>query len=198
MKIKLLTLLSTLLVSLSLVADILEEGAGIVYGTDHAFSLKAPKGWMLDNESAVNQGIHAAFYPKGGTWKDSRIVAYALSRPRSDRIATADDVAKSVVADFHAAGNPNYKGTRIKTLKTNEGQEAVIYHFEGDQWGNSEAVAYYTEEKTINFVVLNSKDPKLFADSLEAFEALARSYLFISDKPVVKGAHDNQSGADAP
>jgi hypothetical protein len=186
MKIARLILFSTLLFASTLSADVLEEGAGIVYGSDHSFSLKAPKGWMLDNESAVDQGVHAVFYPKGMNWKTSPIVAYAQSRPKSDGITTADDVAKSVVADFHAAGNPNYQGKHIKTLKTDGGQEIVIYHFKGDQWGNSEAVAYFTEEKTINFVVLNSRDPKLFADSLEAFETLIRSYVFLSDRPVIK------------
>lgn len=169
-------------------AEILEEGVGIVYGTDHAFSLKAPKGWVLDNESGVDQGVHAAFYPKGGTWAESTIIAYARARPKTDKIASADDAAKAVVADFHANGSPDYKARRVKTLKTDSGHEAVIYHFSGDEFGNSEAVAYFVEEKTINFVVINSRDAKVFADSLEAFEALAKSYRFMGDKPLKDGS----------
>jgi len=61
--------------------NIIEEGNGIVYGSDYAFGLTAPKGWMLDNESGVSQGMHAVFYPKGGSWKGSTIVAYASSPP---------------------------------------------------------------------------------------------------------------------
>ena len=38
------------------------------------------------------------------------------------------------------------------------------------------------EDKTINFVVLNSRDEKLFKDALPAFEELAKSYLFVGDK----------------
>lgn len=165
-------------------AEILDEGVGIVYGADHAFSLKAPKGWVLDNESGVDQGVHAAFYPKGGTWAESTIIAYARARPKTEKIATADDAAKAVVADFHANGSPGYKAKRVKTFKADSGREAVIYHFSGDEFGNSEAVAYFVEEKTVNFVVINSRDAKVFADSLEAFDALAKSYRFMGDEPL--------------
>jgi hypothetical protein len=163
-------------------ASILEHGVGIVYGDNHAFSLQAPKGWVLDNESAVPQGIHAVFYPKNSSWKESKVVAYAQARPRTDEVATADDAAKAVVADFHKNGSANYRGKRIKTLKTDHGKEAVIYHFSGDEWGNSEAAAYFVEEKTINFVVLNSRNPKLFAASLEAFDQIVKSYLFLGEQ----------------
>lgn len=165
-------------------ASILEEGLGIVYGSDHAFSLKAPKGWMLDNESGVEQGVHAVFYPKGSTWKDSVVVAYARARPKTKEIATADDAAEFLVRDFRAHGNPGYSAKRIKTIKMVSDREAVIYHFSGDQWGNSEAVAYYVETKTINFVTLTSRNRKAFEDALPAFEQLAASYLLMGDAPM--------------
>ena len=34
---------------------------GIIFGKDHAYVLTAPKGWVLDNQSGVDQGIHAVF-----------------------------------------------------------------------------------------------------------------------------------------
>lgn len=169
-------------------ASILEEGVGIVYGSDYAFSLKAPKGWMLDNESGVEQGVHAVFYPKGSSWEKSVVVAYARARPKTAEIATADDAAKFVVEDFRANGNPKYSGKRVKTIKTTNGVDAVIYHFSGDQWGNSEAVAYYVEAKTINFVTLSSRDRKAFEDALPAFDKLAASYVFMGDEPVKEGS----------
>lgn len=165
-------------------ASITEEGVGIVYGADHAFSLKAPKGWMLDNESGVSQGVHAVFFPKGGSWKDSVVVAYARARPKTGKIVTADDAAKFVVEDFHANGSPKYQGKRIKTIKCDSGREAVIYHFSGDQWGNSEAVAYYVETKTINFITLTSRDRNAFENALPAFEQLTASYTFMGDAPL--------------
>ena len=162
-------------------AAIVEEGLGIVYGSNHAFSFKAPKGWVLDNESGVSQGIHAVFYEKGGSWQKSKVVAYARAADRGTVKTAADQVAKTI-ADFRKNGNDKYDGKKVKTVKTESGKEGEIYHFSGDKWGNFEAVAYFVEEKTINFVVFNSRDEKLFNDALPAFEELAKSYLFVGEK----------------
>jgi len=161
-------------------AAILPEGGGIVYGQGFAFNLKAPKGWVLDNESGGDQGMVAVFYPKGSSWSDSTIVAYARSRPKSAAVGTADAAAKDTIEQFHKSGNPNYQGKMAKTIKTDMGQEVVIYHFNGDQWGNYEAVAYFVEKERINFIVLSSRDQKVFNQSLPAFEELAKSYKAMS------------------
>jgi len=171
-----LLLVSALLCGIPLQAAIFPEGGGIVYGQGFAFNLKAPKGWVLDNESGSEQGMVAVFYPKGSNWSDSAIVAYARSRPKTAAIATADDAAKETVKQFHSSGNPNYQGKMDKTIKTDAGQDVVIYHFNGDQWNNYEAVAYFVEKDRINFIVLSSRDQKVFEQSLPAFEELAKSY----------------------
>lgn len=99
---------------------------------------------------------------------------------------TADDAARGVIEDFHVNGSPKYVGKRVKTIRTEMGQSAIIYHFSGDQWGNSEAVAYFVEDKTINYIVLTSRDSKIFTDSLDSFERLAKSYFFLGDDPLGK------------
>lgn len=190
MKTALLVLVLGVLVAMSATAEITESGSGIIYGKDHAFSLTAPKGWMLDNESAVEQGVHAVFYPKGKTWSNSDVVAYAQARPRGGKILTADDAAKNVVEDFHANGNPKYESKRIKTLRLDKGREAVIYHFQGDQWGNNEAAAYVVEDKTINYVVLTARSARSFKEALPAFEELVKSYAFVGDKASAAGVSE--------
>lgn len=161
-----------------LAADVLPEGGGIVYGQGYGFNLKAPKGWTLDTSAGVSQGINAVFYPTGGSWSDSPIVAYAQSQPKTAAIQTADDAAKSTIKRFHEKGNsPNYKGSLLKTIKTDAGADALIYQFSGDQWGNYELCAYFVEKDRINFVVMNSRDKKLLDQSTPAFETLAKSYL---------------------
>ena len=47
-----------LLVSFSASANITEGGRGMLFGQDHAFAVTAAPNWVLDNESAVNQGLH--------------------------------------------------------------------------------------------------------------------------------------------
>ena len=90
-------------------AEITERGLGILYGSDHAFALRAPNGWMLDNESGVEQGLYAVFYPKGTNWRDSVVVAYARARERTQEIASADDAVRDTIDDFHASGSRNYR-----------------------------------------------------------------------------------------
>lgn len=165
-------------------ALITEGGGGILYGETYAFNLKAPKGWMFDNESGVQQGLDCVLYPKGTTWQDSPVIAYAQARKRTAEVQTADDAAKDAINDFRARGNPKYDGKRVKTIKTPNGMEGVIYHFSGDRFGNYEAIVYFVESKTINVVVLNSRNRKAFEEALPAFEEIAQSYIFLGDAPL--------------
>src|SRR5215212_8811361 len=50
---------------------------GIVYGPKGAFTISAPEGWVLDNESGVQQGLPCVLYPKGESWAEARTVMYA-------------------------------------------------------------------------------------------------------------------------
>ena len=179
-----LFLLTVLLLSAQpLRADTLPEGAGVVYGEGFAFNLKAPKGWTFDTSSGVVQGLNAVFYPNGGSWSGSPIVAYARSRSKTATLNTPEEAVKETVQSFHDKGSPKYNGKLIKTFKTDSGQEAVLYQFTGDQWGNIEAAAYIVEKDRINFLVMSSRDKELFDSNLPAFEALVKSYSPAQKKP---------------
>src|SRR5205809_1871559 len=54
-----------------------QYAGGIVYGPKAAFNIAAPEGWVLDNESGVEQGLPCVLYPKGESWADARTVIYA-------------------------------------------------------------------------------------------------------------------------
>lgn len=174
-------------------ALIMEGGGGILYGETYAFNVKAPKGWIFDNESGVQQGMDCVFYPKGQTWEDSPVIAYARARERTKEVQTADDAAKAAIDDFHARGNPKYEGKRVKTIKTKNGKEGVIYHFSGDKFGNYEAMVYFVEEKTINMVILNARKQKAFESALAAFDQIAESYVFLGDSPLKNGGKASPS-----
>jgi hypothetical protein len=162
-------------------ADVIPEGAGIIYGKDHVFSLKAPKNWALDNTSAVKSGLHAVFFPVGSSWAKSKVVAYAQTRPIDTKVKSVQDAVDSLVADFHAKGHPNHKAEKDKEIKTDGGKVGIVYKFSGDKFGNLETVCYFQEKKTINFIVLSSRDKASFDDASEPFAALCKSYTYISD-----------------
>lgn len=162
-------------------ADIVPQGRGIVYGIGYVFSLKAPNGWMLDSESGVGDGFHAVFYPEGSNWKNGSVVCYPQAHEKTDALMTADQVAKDRIRDYRENGSPNYTGELVKVVKSDHGETARIFHFKNDQWGNLEAVAYFEERKTINYVTMSSRDAKAFANALSAFDELVKSYVFIGE-----------------
>lgn len=173
---RILAPLFSLLITASLWAEPIVEGYGIVYGEGYSFNIKAPKGWSLDPSAGAQQGIPAVFYPIGKNWSDSPIVAYAQSRKKNAQVKTADDAAKATIERFHAEGHADYQGKRLKTLTTVGGKETVLYQFSGDKYGNSEVAAYFEESDRINVIVMSTNDAKLFAQSLTAFDELAKSY----------------------
>ncbi len=158
--------------------------AGILYGHDHAFSFTAAQGWVLDNESGVPQGLHAVFYPVGQTWRDSPVMAYARAYSKDDKADTVEKLVALNIREFRAKGSPNYQGRFEKTLELPGGRKAAIYHYSGDHWGNFEAVGYIDEEKTINFLVFNARSKELFEKSLEKFEQMVKSYIYLGNEPL--------------
>src|SRR6184192_582796 len=106
----LLILLAIVCVSISASAQKNEDdsksmNAGMIFGRNHAYVLSAPKGWVMDNESGVSQGLHAVFYPKGSSWGKGVVVMYTNVMEKRDK-QTVDDVIKNDIADFKA-NSPN-------------------------------------------------------------------------------------------
>src|SRR5436309_378256 len=89
-KISILALLGVTALSASILGQQSYRG-GIVYGPKAAFDIRAPEGWVLDNESGKNQGLPCVLYPKGESWADAKTIMYA-------KIASTDfeDVNKFV------------------------------------------------------------------------------------------------------
>jgi hypothetical protein len=169
-------------------AEITEEGGGILFGDDHAFSFQAPPGWVLDSESGAKQGLHAVFYRVGQTWEQATTIAYARAATKDEVIRDIPSLVRFNVDRFHQSGSPNYEAKFVKTIPIPEGnRKAHIYYFEGDSWGNYEAAGYVEETKTINFVILSSKTKESFKAALPSFEALITSYLYLADRVQFEG-----------
>jgi hypothetical protein len=163
-------------------AQVVENGFGVIRGPGFAFSLKSPEGWVIDSKSGVGQGLPAVFYPKGGSWEESPVIAYARSRPRTRKVSSIEQAVQYLTETFHHEGFPKYQGEYIRTMRTDSGKEAVIYHFTGDKWGDYEATAYFLEGRTIDFVTLSARSEKEFRGALPAFEKLVASYAFLPEK----------------
>lgn len=158
-----------------------EGNCGIIYGKYHAFSVCAPKGWVLDNRTGVPEGLHAVFYPIGQTWQNSCAVMYVNWALKDEVIKDIKTLVQFNVEKFKSNGSSNSKAEFEKTIKSKEGREGSIWKYSGDKWGNHELVGYFEENKGIALIVLTSKSEADFETAKEAFFELIGSYFFITD-----------------
>jgi len=167
--------IAAIFVSFAANAGITEGGRGILFGEDHAFAVTAKKGWILDNQSAVQQGLHMVFYPKGRTWANSPVIIYGRSIPTRQTATIKEQVAQTV-SDFRNNGSPKHTSNAKLPLTLAGERSAEVYHYAGDQWGNFEAAAYIQETDTINFLVFSAKTKEAFEKHLMDFQRIASSY----------------------
>jgi hypothetical protein len=155
--------------------------SGIVYGDRGAFRITAPDGWVLDTQSGVPDGVHAAIYPNGGSWSGSPVVMYAHA---VDRDANAS--AASVIGDDVAEWKQRFADLQVTdagTLPTAGGKPAAVRYFVSLAGGSWEAVAYVEEPRVVSIVVMTSRTRAGFDQSLPAFAALVNSYAWMVDPP---------------
>jgi hypothetical protein len=160
--------------------------SGIIYGNNHAFGLTAPKGWVLDNQSGVKQGLYAVFYKKGESWEKATTVMYANTASLEDRAhRTLEELIKYDLNSFKKE-YPDIQITDEKDIAINSNLIAKVKYLSGKSYGNFEAMAYIDAGKTGVMLILSSRSKDGFQNSLSAFEALVKSYIFIADKVVIE------------
>jgi hypothetical protein len=169
----LLLLLASILTSW---AEQVEEGYAVLRGKDYAFQLKAPRNWVLDNESGRDQGLNVVFYPKNSSWASSPAICYARVRTLDDTVKNIEDQVKDTLKVFRGNGSISVQAKFVKTLTTRDASKAKIYYFSEDKYGNYEATAYYQSKDSIHFVTLSCPSRQSFEYSLAAFDALVTSY----------------------
>ena len=150
--------------------------AGILYGEHHAFSVSAPKGWVLDNQSGQSDGLQAVFYPTGGSWKESPVVMYANAYDLKDGTAVAQFIAddeQSFKSKHHKLKLQNYPSVQM-----NGGKTAKIKSF---SYGTThDLVAYVDEGQTVVTLVLTARGEKEWKNGETAFKELLQSYHFLT------------------
>ena len=162
-------------------ADKLPGGFGIMYDSEagYCFTMTAPKGWILDNETMKGQGVCAVFYPVGESWDKSETVMYVNTRPKPRDAHGIEDAVKIDIDDMHAHGSSGSKAAKIGEVKLRDGRSAVIYEYTGDAGGNFERTAFVMEAKGIDAVVISARSRKALDAALPAFDRLVASYQFM-------------------
>jgi hypothetical protein len=104
-----------------------QEGfrGGIVYGPKAAFDIRAPEGWVLDNESGKNQDLPCVLYPKGESWADAKTIMYA--KIASTEFEDVNEfVATAIKGMEKVHGKPKEK---IASGKTADGRDYFINEY---------------------------------------------------------------------
>jgi hypothetical protein len=163
-----------------------EANSGLLYGPDYSFVVKAPKGWVLDNQSGRRQGLDAVFYPEGSTWKESAAVMYVGIGRKQGAGDTLEAVIARDIADFKKS-SPGLKVSDGGALRLARGKEKVaVKYFVAEQQRSYEAVAYVEESKVVVMLVLSAKTEADFKASQPALKELAASYFFLTDSPTIQ------------
>jgi hypothetical protein len=164
-------------------ADQILEGYSVVRGKEYAFEIKAPRGWVLDNEAAKEQGLNLVFYPTGTGWQASKAVIYVRVRSIDANIRNIDGQIDDTIRNLRANGSPNASVKYANTLTTQDASKAKVYYYSGDQFGNFEATAYIQAKGSIHFLTLSARDQESFQRALSAFHSVVTSYEDLKKPP---------------
>lgn len=151
--------------------------SGYVHGDNHCFYFGAPSGWIADHVSGRSQGVAFVFYPRDSSWADATTVIYARVADKTESLKEPRDLVEKTLQQFRTEyQSPGIRAQRVGAMRAKTGAVAEIYRFTGDQWGNTELVAYFNGKKTINFFVMSSRNVNELEKHLKVLEELAQSY----------------------
>lgn len=157
-------------------AEQILEGYSVVRGKEYAFEIKAPHGWVLDNEAAKQQGLNLVFFPTGTDWQTSKAVIYVRVRSNDANVRDVDGQVEDTIRNLRANGSPNASVKYVNTLTTQDASKAKVYYYSGDKFGNLEATAYIQAKGSIHFLTLSARDQESFQRALSAFRSVVTSY----------------------
>jgi hypothetical protein len=154
--------------------------AGIVHGPKGAFSIRAPKGWVLDNQAGVKQGLPCVLYLEGSTWADADAVMYAkiASTDTTDR----DAFVKAAIAHM-SKDDKAFKSERVASGKTGDGHAYVINDYRhGAEPGTAnsqfERVAYVQLPDAVAYIVFTVPTEALHKKYAPAVEETVKSFAY--------------------
>jgi hypothetical protein len=175
MRIAVALILSSAFTCLSPAEQIL-EGFTTVSGTGFAFELKAPRGWLLDDEAARDQGLKVVFYPRDSSWDRSPVVCYVQVRTLDNQVRRVEDQVQDTLRNLRRHGEDTPRARLLRVITTQDASKAQVYQITGIRSGSEEAIAYVQGKSSIQFITLSARDPAAFKTAWAAFEALVSSY----------------------
>lgn len=172
-----------ILSGLLLFAAIEQAGADVqrfaVVGNGVIFALTEPSGWKMDTNNTQNNNLPVVYYPIGQTWGNAPAVMYANSSI-NDCHTSFQQFINNDLAKFKR----NSPEIVIKDGGASpvDGKKVITKLFTGDQYGNSEAVAYFdNKDGAFILITLTSRTQKLFDEAFPVFKELVSSFQLVGN-----------------
>ena len=156
-----------------------EGGGGLLFGDNYLFDLRAPKGWVFDNQSGEPHGLDAVIYRVGDSWKKARVFMYPQVWQKTDNMRIEDIITEDIAK--YRQKFPDVVVKDVKPITVDSGAVAIVKYFEGGNYDSYEAIAYFDEPKVVVMIILYARTKELFDSSQTAFSALLNSYKFIGE-----------------
>jgi hypothetical protein len=152
---------------------------GIVYGPKAAFKIDAPKGWVLDNNAGVEQGLPCVLYPKGSSWEDAHTIMYA--KIASTAFTSVDQFAARSIKEMERVhGLPREK---VATGQTGDGKPFFINEYPAtESYSQWEQAAYIQLPGAVAYIILSSKDESSFHHDAAALKEVLKSFAYMEVK----------------
>ena len=152
--------------------------AGIVYGPKAAFKILAPDGWVVDNYSGVSQGLHCVLYPKGGSWKKSKVVMYA-------KIASPKYPEKSkfiaFTVNYFKTDDAQFTSKLVEEGETKEGYKFTVNEYNRPSYRLYEQAAYIQLPEAVAYIVFSAPSKELRTSELGKFRETLNSFTYVPE-----------------
>lgn len=154
-------------------------GTGLLFGQNYSLGLKAPDGWVLDNQAGAQKGFAAVFYPQGSSWEAADpVISVHIWQKRSGQ------TLESIMADDLAAFRKHFPGMVAEDrpgIRTALGASAKVRFFRCGDQGTQEMIVFFDEAKVVVMLTLSARTPAQFEAALEPFRRLLDSYRFAGE-----------------
>jgi len=152
-----------------------------MFGKTYVYSVKAPKGWVLDNGAGIPDRIRSVFYKQGESWKDGEVTAYTKAIILNENVKTIDTIVKSYVNRAKSEGLDDYQVEKAYDVVADLGAKGEVYYFASKAEGTVEAICFFPEKKTVNKVIMKAGSKEGLVENINAFRQLCESYYFVGD-----------------
>jgi hypothetical protein len=155
----------------------------------YSYTFAVPAGWEFNIEQARERGVTLAFFPKGGSFRDSGSVVYVneLDNPCSgeDCLSPVSQAIAKTLREARA-DDPGVEVATADPIPTKDGDKALVRTLKGShdprnpEVKDNEALAFIEHDETIILVVLTARGTKTWDQDYTAFREIVAGHKFFT------------------